>query len=375
MSGAAARVAHTGDTPTPAQRDRPAREELLARRSRGSLLLHSGCRGLFPAGEAGAARRASHRVHPGLGHPCDCRSLPGSATSDAPTTTRRAARVRRAPAPAASLLHPDLGLCRALHARARSVFAMAARLADASRRPVRVRRSHSRRRLPPPEDRRRRRSAGLLRRHRSDRAIAGTRARIASRSRRERPTTTPYGPYHEVQVMATGPLAASLGVLARDRWRALGEKRMPALRSVCRRSLAFRCRRRISRTSTSPSPGPCRNSRRSQAIRECEALFLDSIAAATAIDLHREPVLHERHAWRRAGRAAERAERPRDRRRLAEGMPRLARAEHDGRVSRPRVPAADCRRHLQAFADRVPGRVSGAGCPDLHPFQGDGRGR
>ena len=37
----------------------------------------------------------------------------------------------------------------------------------------------------------------------------------------------PYEPYHEVQAMATGPLAASLGTLARDRWRTLGEERMP----------------------------------------------------------------------------------------------------------------------------------------------------
>jgi phosphatidylserine/phosphatidylglycerophosphate/cardiolipin synthase-like enzyme len=39
----------------------------------------------------------------------------------------------------------------------------------------------------------------------------------------------PYGPYHEVQAMVMGPVAASLGALARDRWRALGEKTMPAV--------------------------------------------------------------------------------------------------------------------------------------------------
>ena len=38
--------------------------------------------------------------------------------------------------------------------------------------------------------------------------------------------------------------------------------------------------RRISRTSTSPSPGRCRHPNRSRPIRECEALFLDSIARA-----------------------------------------------------------------------------------------------
>src|SRR5688572_13265989 len=40
----------------------------------------------------------------------------------------------------------------------------------------------------------------------------------------------PYGPYHEVHAMLTGPVAASLGTLARDRWRALGEEGLPAVR-------------------------------------------------------------------------------------------------------------------------------------------------
>ena len=76
---------------------------------------------------------------------------PGAQASDAPDPTRRTARLRRTAAPAAPLLHSDLGLRRTLHARARSVVAMAARLAHASPRPVRVRRSPSRRRLPPSE--------------------------------------------------------------------------------------------------------------------------------------------------------------------------------------------------------------------------------
>ncbi len=42
---------------------------------------------------------------------------------------------------------------------------------------------------------------------------------------------SPYGPYHEIQAMVDGPVAASLGVLARDRWRALGEERMPPVAS------------------------------------------------------------------------------------------------------------------------------------------------
>src|SRR6185503_1884968 len=37
----------------------------------------------------------------------------------------------------------------------------------------------------------------------------------------------PYSPYHEVQAMVSGPAATSLGVLVRDRWRALGNEPMP----------------------------------------------------------------------------------------------------------------------------------------------------
>ena len=136
--------------------------------------------------------------------------------------------------------------------------------------------------------------------------------------------------------MVTGPVAASLGVLARDRWRALGEDRMPPLDSVHRRSLAVRRHARSRRTSMSPSPGRCRHPNRSRPIRECEALFLDSIARGEADDLHRKPVLHQRHAGWRAGGAAERAGRPRGHRRLTEGMSRLARKENDGRLSRRR---------------------------------------
>ena len=94
--------------------------------------------------------------------------VPGAAPSDAPTRLDELLAFVVAAPPAASLLHPDLGLWRALHARARSVVALAARMADAAARPLRVRRPSSRRRLPPSEDRRGRRSAGVLRRHRSD---------------------------------------------------------------------------------------------------------------------------------------------------------------------------------------------------------------
>jgi phospholipase D1/2 len=89
----------------------------------------------------------------------------------------------------------------------------------------------------------------------------------------------PYPPYHEVQAMATGPLAASLGVLARDRWRALGEKRMPRVH-VATEDLwpsdvtpdLTEVDVAIARTLPEVESQP--------PIRECETLFLDSIAAA-----------------------------------------------------------------------------------------------
>jgi phosphatidylserine/phosphatidylglycerophosphate/cardiolipin synthase-like enzyme/uncharacterized membrane protein YdjX (TVP38/TMEM64 family) len=90
---------------------------------------------------------------------------------------------------------------------------------------------------------------------------------------------TPYGPYHEVQAMVSGPAAASLGVLARDRWRALGEKRLPRL-ATSNHDLWPRDIEpdmtgvdvAISRTMPEVEAEP--------AIRECELLFFDSIAAA-----------------------------------------------------------------------------------------------
>ena len=96
---------------------------------------------------------------------------------------------------------------------------------------------------------------------------------------RATPLGGPYGPYHEIQAMVIGPVAASLGVLARDRWRALGEDKLPPVASfpddlwppdvtpdLTDVDVA------IARTlpDTEMQPG----------IRECEALFLDSIAAA-----------------------------------------------------------------------------------------------
>ena len=96
---------------------------------------------------------------------------------------------------------------------------------------------------------------------------------------RATPLGGPYGPYHEIQAMVHGPVAASLGVLARDRWRALGEEKLPTVASfpddlwpadvtpdLIDVDVA------IARTLPDSEVQP--------GIRECETLFLDSIAAA-----------------------------------------------------------------------------------------------
>jgi phospholipase D1/2 len=96
---------------------------------------------------------------------------------------------------------------------------------------------------------------------------------------RKTPTGATYGPYHEVQAMAMGPVATALGALARDRWRALGSERMPPVEQS---------REDLWPSDTSPDltdvdvaiARTVPESDSSRAVRECEALFLDSIAAA-----------------------------------------------------------------------------------------------
>ena len=98
---------------------------------------------------------------------------------------------------------------------------------------------------------------------------------------RTTPLGVAYGPYHEVQAMVAGPVAASLGVLARDRWRVLGEDRMPSIdTSIDIEDLwpsditpdLTDVDVAIARTMPEDESRP--------AIRECEALFVDSIAQA-----------------------------------------------------------------------------------------------
>lgn len=96
---------------------------------------------------------------------------------------------------------------------------------------------------------------------------------------RTTPLGVAYGPYHEVQAMVTGPAATSLGELARDRWRALGAERMPSLD----RSTADLWPSDLTPDLTDVDVAIARTmpgSESTPAIRECEALFMDSIALA-----------------------------------------------------------------------------------------------
>ncbi len=88
-----------------------------------------------------------------------------------------------------------------------------------------------------------------------------------------------YDPYHEVQLMVSGTAAQTLGVLARDRWRALGDERMPAVRIPGDRLwpsdvVPDLTDVDVAIARTVPPSGD------QPAIRECEALFRDSIALA-----------------------------------------------------------------------------------------------
>jgi phosphatidylserine/phosphatidylglycerophosphate/cardiolipin synthase-like enzyme len=89
----------------------------------------------------------------------------------------------------------------------------------------------------------------------------------------------PYQPYHEVQAMADGPVAAALGELARERWKAFGDRSVPAVspssENLWPSSVSpdlSDVNIAISRTLGADGDTP--------AVRECEMLFVDSIAAA-----------------------------------------------------------------------------------------------
>lgn len=89
----------------------------------------------------------------------------------------------------------------------------------------------------------------------------------------------PYGPYHEVQAMADGAVAASLGALVRDRWHALGES--PRARAATPPRGLWPDD--VTPDLTDVDVAIARTmppSERDNGARECEQLFLDTIAAA-----------------------------------------------------------------------------------------------
>ena len=112
---------------------------------------------------------------------------------------------------------------------------------------------------------------------------------------RKTPTGKTYGPYHEVQAMVDGAVAASLGVLARDRWRALGAERLPASQHVDggpvagQRDTGFHRRRRGHQPDDTGI-----------GIAACGARVRGAVPrlrrSGHADDLYREPVLHELQA-------------------------------------------------------------------------------
>ena len=90
---------------------------------------------------------------------------------------------------------------------------------------------------------------------------------------------SPYEPYHEVQAMVCGPVAASLGTLVRRRWQALGEALQPAAPA----SLGGLWPDAVEPDLTDIDVAIARTVPASESepgIRECEQLFVDSIAAA-----------------------------------------------------------------------------------------------
>jgi phosphatidylserine/phosphatidylglycerophosphate/cardiolipin synthase-like enzyme len=107
-----------------------------------------------------------------------------------------------------------------------------------------------------------------------------TSAHLVNEPLRKTPTGKVYGPYHEVQTMVDGPVAASLGELARERWRAVSDEHLPPVEasteSLWPQDVAADLTDvDVAISRTLPAFGG------RAAVRECEALFFDAIARAT----------------------------------------------------------------------------------------------
>ena len=184
----------------------------------------------------------------------------------------------------------------------------------------------------------------------------------------------PYEPYHEVQAMVSGPAAASLGVLARDRWRAIGEKRMPPVAPSAsdlwpagRRPRLTDVDVAISRTV--PGIGP---RRRSASAKRCSSTR--SRQRGNSIYIESQYFTNDKLGDALAARLTE-ADGPE----IVVVSPKECHgwleqntmgAFRDG-VFR-RMIAADTH---EPSAYRLSGSVAGSERADLHPLQGDGRRR
>jgi phosphatidylserine/phosphatidylglycerophosphate/cardiolipin synthase-like enzyme/uncharacterized membrane protein YdjX (TVP38/TMEM64 family) len=110
-----------------------------------------------------------------------------------------------------------------------------------------------------------------------------TREHPAHDERRVTPLGEVYGPYHEIQAMVDGQAAASLGMVARFRWQALSAERLPPVRPprLDRWPAGVEADLHdvdVAISLTHPQPLPAKLGR--APVRQCEALFVDAIAAA-----------------------------------------------------------------------------------------------
>ena len=96
---------------------------------------------------------------------------------------------------------------------------------------------------------------------------------------RKTPLGVAYGPYHEVQAMVTGPVAAGLGELARDRWRALRIDKLPSVDSSADDLWPSEITPDLADVDVAIARTMPASESRAE-VRECEALFLESIALA-----------------------------------------------------------------------------------------------
>ena len=186
---------------------------------------------------------------------------------------------------------------------------------------------------------------------------------------------TPYGPYHEIQAMADGPVAAALGALVRDRWDAMGERTRPLASPAAHdlwpdgRHARSDGRRRGHRTDDA-AVGTERGDSRVRAV----VPRLDRRGGT--LDLHREPVLHEPHARRAPSPSA--CEEP-DGPEVIVVMPK----ECEGWIEKQtmgvlRHEALEMLvggRPASPAAPRLSGGVAGAGRRHVRAFQGDDRRR